>query len=141
MQRAVRFVLTWLLVLTLPLQGVAAATMAACGSRHSNHAAASGHSRISGAVSAVHHAHGLDIAHSHGHHAADPPAHDRAGLVDDDGHKCSACASCCLNAVVPTGGISFGAIELPDLFTALVGSTPAAYMTDGPERPPRRFLA
>ena len=56
-------------------------------------------------------------------------------------HKCSACASCCLNAVVSTEAPSFETAKLSNHFAPLITRTLAAYVTEGLERPPRSFLA
>jgi hypothetical protein len=139
MSRLVRLTLMWLLALALPLQGVSAATMLACGSGHHRPAA----SQVT--------------AHSHGHmqsrhvHAGDASAHEHGAVAQPDigatdpaqsvAHKCSACASCCLSAVAPPAAVCFQPITLPDVFAPLVVTTLAAHLTEGLERPPRRFLA
>jgi len=139
MRRAVRLVLTWLLAFALPLQGVATASRAAYATQSADAMTVTTPANSPGADSAAQHWH---------RHGASPDADDPVGqaahganLPGDAGHKCSACASCCLNAVVPTDAICFDAIALPDLFAPLVRATPAAYLTEGLERPPRSLLA
>jgi len=141
MRRVVRLVLTWLLALALPVQGVAAATMAACGARHAIHAAATAHAASRGIDSAGHHTHRHDAATAHANDARARPLHAATKASDDSVHKCSACASCCLNAVVATATITFDTIARADRFAPLVTAGPAAYVTEGQERPPRTFLA
>jgi hypothetical protein len=140
MGRIVRLTLMWLLAVALPLQGVSAATMLACD--------AGQHGRGNSKVPS--HSHIGHIAAEHGHsHVADASLHEHTGvappgnakLAKDVAHRCSACASCCLNAVAPTETVSFETIKLPDLFAPLVARTVAAYVTEGVERPPRFFLA
>jgi hypothetical protein len=132
----------WLLAAALPLQGVSAATMLACGARNHEHASST----------VATHSHAGHLATVHGHfHAADASAgHDsgsevshpvKTDLAKGVAHKCSACASCCLNFVVPTEAVVFDRVKLPDLFAPLVARALAAYVTEGLERPPRLFLA
>jgi hypothetical protein len=128
----------WLLALALPVQGVSAATMLACGLGHHEHPAseASVHSH----AHTVGHVHALAASsHDTGAITGAPPG--KADLGKVAGHKCSACASCCLGAAVPTEAASFDAIQLPEVFASLVARTLPAYLTDGLERPPRTFLA
>lgn len=131
MSLIVRMLLTWLLVLAIPAQAGAAAVMAFC--NPGQHAPS---------VSVLSH---LDTSPEHDHGAHE----HRAGLTADADHhtdhhadhKCSACAACCsvsalLNSV-PT-------IAVPDASPAVfsvVACTVDAYIADGPERPPRAFLA
>ena len=115
----VRTLLIWLLVLAVPAQGAAAATMAFCGPNH--HGSSSARVEVSAATS------------KHSHHGGAESVHEvRSGAsttmaaADDvptvmkvnqaSKQKCSVCASCC----------SMGAI-----LTA----------ADGPDRPPRNVLA
>lgn len=143
-----RTLLIWLMVLAVPAQGAAAATMAFCGPNHHGAAAAS---RVQQAESSEHSNH-----HSAGQGA--PGHHDIAAQADEDDsasaspvassqgrhaveQKCSACASCCsIGAIlspllaVPTPAVT------PTLFSAVV-PTVSAFAADGPDRPPRIVLA
>jgi len=138
MSRAVKLALMWLLALALPVQGVSAATMLACGLGHHDHAAseASLHSHSN----AVAHEH-VSVASSHDGRANTGTPPGKTDLGKAAGHKCSACASCCLGAAVPSEVISFDAIQLPEVFASFVVRTLPAYLTEGLERPPRTFLA
>ena len=141
----VRSMLMWLLTVALPLQGISAATMTACGVGH--------HHRQTGVTlqtAAVSDSDPMPARHVHDHGAASD-AHEHAGAAHPDpdkndlakgvAHKCSACASCCLNAVVPTEALGFEAPNVTDHFAPPVTRTLAAYVTEGLERPPRPFLA
>jgi hypothetical protein len=132
----------WLLAIALPLQGVSAATMLACGAGQHTHAG-SGVARHSHAgLIAARHADAHDVdAISHEHAGIEHTRPRKTDLADDVAHKCSACASCCLNAAVPTEAVLFDSLRLPDLFAPLVEVTLPAYLTEGLERPPRFFLA
>ena len=132
----------WLLAMALPLQGLSAATMAACAAGHHEHAAAD-------AAARAHHEQGI-ATHSHeqvsefsphSHEGADLSHADKSGFGKDVSQKCSACAACCTSAAVPAETISFDTVELTDLFAPGIPRTVAAYVTEGLERPPRLFLA
>jgi len=132
----------WLLAIALQLQGLSAATMAACAAGHHEHAAAD-------AAAQAHHEQGMAIhtherisesgPHSHG--GTDVSEADKSGFGKDVSQKCSACAACCTSAAVPAETTSFDTVELTDLFAPVIPRTVAAYVTEGLERPPRLFLA
>jgi hypothetical protein len=110
-----RIFLAWLLLLAIPLQGLAAASMLHCGSgsgaAESRTAAGPHHHPHHGdqALAATH-----DLSHQHAVHdhavdgvdgAAGGPAD--AGVLPDAGHKCSVCAACCHSAAISdTAGIA-----------------------------------
>lgn len=140
-----RIAIMWLLAAAVPLQGVAAATMS-CGAAEQGqfhvHAAAHGHEdRDATDAPTMHghpHASGVSThSHVHGEHSGA----GAASLAHNLSHKCSACASCCANAAIPTQAMSFQAVELTDFFTPFVARSVAAHVTEGLERPPRAFLA
>ena len=134
MARLARLALMFLLAIALPLQGMAAATMIACGSGSRDHAHAVAHDHH--ALDSVGHA----DASSHEMHGAH--SHDGKGdLADGAPHKCSACASCCVGAAVPSQAIAFDTVKLTDRFAPLVARSVPAYVSEGLERPPREFLA
>ncbi|MCE2913975.1 MAG: hypothetical protein ACOVOT_05460 [Rubrivivax sp.] len=126
-----RALLTWLLVLAVPLQGAAAATLGFCGSDHHRSPVASGHEHG--------HDHPAAVADGDTHAVATTAAAAEASHAGK--HTCSACASCCANTamlspawVAPT--LSFGAGVF---FTVVPEVEPFA--ADGPDRPPRPVLA
>jgi hypothetical protein len=120
-----------LLLLALPLQGLAAATMVFCAPGHHGSSAAAGEEH-------AHHAseHASMPASSPDHADSEAPAkHLRAGTM-----KCSACASCFFTAV-PSAALVFEPPEFgPATFVALVPVV-APFIAAGPDRPPRSFLA
>ena len=152
MSRFLRIALLWLLALAVPAQGFAAASMLNCGPGH--------HGRVSDQAR-------TDNGHDHGGMAglaADPvPDEDAAIHADEPGtqaasadreaapvhhglHKgktgsCSACASCCTAAAPPSAAPAFEASPAPEVFPLPAPLGVAAFLTDGPERPPRFFLA
>jgi len=135
--------LIWLLALALPIQGLAAATMVNCSIGHEHHDTAPAASGAAGHGVAPYHAHGAGLTHQMHAHATDSGDQHAA---NDDGapilHKCSACAACCMGLALPSAGSS--APELP-LAAAVALPTPAvhavAFLTGGPDRPPRALSA
>lgn len=160
MNRRWRLALMWLLLLALPLQGFAAATMLHCAPNH--HAA--GVAAMQEPVGASMHSHAGHGAPSHDHgashaasHAASVSHHDHgaAGAPGDAAApadaspafdtaakaKCSACASCCFGAALPAAPIALPAC-VPDAAPSAVPCDEAiGFVTDGPDRPPRLPLA
>ena len=169
MNRALRLVWVLLLSLALPWQGLAAATMAACGPAHPHDVAQPVHAHDASAHAAHgHHTAAHDshvapdthVAHdtlarelgpqaAHGHAGAlagddaagdDPAAEDTSSPTP--GQKCSVCASCCTaSAGLPTHVVVAEPAALADSLVDQERATAAAFFTGGPERPPRSFLA
>jgi hypothetical protein len=129
MRRLVRVFLLWLIAMALPLQGVAAATMFACGIQHDAQAAAHG---------------GQD---HHEHHATGHGDHAHAADLDDDSpdnpppHKCSACAACCVGAALPAATLVVASVDLTEFHQRFADRSVPVFITEGPERPPRFVLA
>ncbi|MFZ5542753.1 MAG: hypothetical protein ACOZJZ_04295 [Pseudomonadota bacterium] len=137
MSRILRSFVLWLLVAALPLQGYAASSMVGCGPSHE---------RMATALAQLPSEH-----EAMPHHAAAP----QDGAVDaaTDGStveklaqfgqfKCSACAACCAAAALPAGDWSLTLPQLPPgMLAPAVGTRIASLALDGPERPPRIFLA
>ncbi len=167
MPKTLRNALIWMVMLAIPVQGIAAATMLTCGPSHQR--------MINGAVTAASHDHGtaLHDGHAHQHaqhaqghgqdhqhdmHAADarddtaatPAAGDSAQaqivpVVSDFDQSakltCSACASCCSAAALVS---SAAPAPAPAAGIALLIPAPVStisFITDGPSRPPRTHLA
>lgn len=135
MPRALRTFLSCLVMLAIPLQGFASASMVFCGPHHA--------SLAQGADAGHHHDHGTDAAHHH--HDATPGDAEDGGLADFlklFAVKCSACASCCSLAAVPIAPIPALSF-LPSIGVAVpfFGSSYAAIVPDGLERPPSQHLA
>ena len=140
MTRLVKTLLIWLLVMVVPMQGAAAASMAFCGPNH--HGAGVAHAETHATGSA--HAHHGDVLSLHaldpGQPAAvtapdDAPAAAQASPAANQ--KCSACAACCtLGAVLPAVPVVPVTDPAPAVCTATV-PTVDPFATDGPDRPPR----
>jgi hypothetical protein len=140
MFRALRLAWVLLLTLAMPLQGMAALTMAACGPVHHSAHAVHKHEGLAQAA----HEHDLS-SHASPAYALEATADDAA---DDDApanepaHKCSVCASCCTaSAGLPSHAGIAEPVALAGSFTALRSGGPPAFLTGGPERPPRSFPA
>ncbi|HEX2539648.1 MAG TPA: hypothetical protein VHM00_01045 [Caldimonas sp.] len=123
MLRTLRLAWVMLLTLALPLQGLAAATMVACGPAHHESVAAAAHDADAPHDDRQHghaqhdHAHHAVTDHpahaAHGHSAAvhDTVTHDVAATepppADVPAQTCSVCASCCTaSAGLPTHATS-----------------------------------
>ncbi len=159
---SIRTLLIWLLVLAVPAQGAAAATMAMCGPNH--HAGGPGAALVhvlAGGISSesqhnVPHAHSNDHAqhgpathaahdHDHNHTMADVPAAGEASAptqgMHAGQHKCSACASCCSVSAMLSPVLAVPVPEVaPTVFSVVVPNV-EAFSADGPDRPPRIILA
>ena len=147
MWRALRFAFVCLLAFALPLQGVTAATMAACGMAAGD-SQATGMDHTSqhqgGAPKGDGHSHASGESHdhaSHAHAAAQPSDEESSSSQESQSQKCSVCASCCVGTALPAEPLSFASVKLADHFARLVPRSVAAFVTEGLERPPRLFLA
>jgi hypothetical protein len=143
MRRVLRLAFVCLLAVALPLQGVSAATMMACGTQqHGSHATLAEHDHHVGSFAAEGHSH-VTAAETDEH-----ASHDHASGTSDaksssskHSQKCSICASCCVGAAVPAQPLSFASVKVTDHFAPLVPRSIAAFVTEGLERPPRLILA
>lgn len=156
MNRLLKTLLLWILIVALPLQATAAVAKASCGPRH--HTVSS----VASTTAGEHlHDHGDAGSAPHHHHAADTHAvtdHQSGGadltnIAHDTSTQassaeqiktsyCSACAACCAGAVAPPSGEI--RVALPNTFVAAM--TPPAVSFTGIvpsalERPPRQLSA
>ena len=154
MSTRLRNALMWVLVAALPLQSVAAATMLHCGSLPNS--AAHAHEDADRPAHA-HDDHAM--GGHHGHHAVANASEETtaspSGAVapstqgQDGGHtllhdakgKCSACASCCTAAALPSAIQSFDATPPTYFFAPSAPLVTPVFITAGPERPPRLLFA
>ncbi len=148
MFRIQRIIIALVVAVALPFQGVTAATMAACGpSHHRMDGLAQAHSHFDqddqpevvtgGDDRPSVHSHEPSLAGEHAqadHHAV------HGGLDKVSKYKCSACA-CCAAAAIPSPTAILESVSLPEFFPPLEPSGIAAFLTEGPERPPRSVLA
>jgi hypothetical protein len=132
MWRVFRIAMMCLLAVALPLQGSVAATLRVCGPGHDRMAVAA--AAIAGHDHAAHH-HDDAVASAHDADATTQDLHKSAQ------HKCSACAACCVTAALPASVLRFEAVADAAAPPSAFFSSPVAFLTDGPERPPRLLLA
>ena len=130
-------ILLWLLILAIPLQGLAATSMMLCATEH--HQVSSTEN-----LQVADHKHEAHVQLHEGHkqhaqaHEADEHSSDTVTTHQHSSKdKCSACSACCVGAVMLTSylaaPISRPASEKIDMaFSSHVG-----HISDGLERPPR----
>lgn len=138
-----RMTLLCLLALAIPAQGFAGASRLLCGPGHHEVAARLSPSAHEAGDAMAGHEHAAVQGHHHAgtHHTAgeasptllDPPS---------DG-RCVACAACCTAVALPVPVMPMP--MAPPLLSALplaLGTSPCpAFITGGPDRPPRSVLA
>lgn len=146
MVRLIRTVITWLVLLALPLQGYAAATLLHCGPDHHRMSQAAELATSDSADHVIHsghrHASGTDDA---GAMKASVDAGDDAASLHHldklSKFRCSACAACCMGAALPTAVLEFNPVAGTAAPTSFVTTARVGFVTDNPERPPRLHLA
>lgn len=138
-----RIALTWLLLLALPLQGFAAATMLNCGPNH--------HRLMTAAMADTTEADEHAAGEQHHHEMGVAADHDEAASVDGDAlsvhhldklmkFKCGACAACCMGAAMPTAAVTFEPLAPAVAPATYVPTSHVGFVADGPDRPPRLSL-
>ncbi|KPF41564.1 hypothetical protein D621_21655 [beta proteobacterium AAP51] len=143
MSLLIRTLFVWLLMLAIPAQGMAAATMAFCGLNH--HGGGSARAEVGATVSKhTHHGDAVSMQEF------DADVADAMAVADDVSalvkasqatkQKCSVCVSCCsLGALLSTLPDVPATDSAPTEFITLV-PTVDAFAADGPDRPPRNVL-
>lgn len=162
MGQLLRTFLIWLVVLAVPAQGMAAATMLHCGPGH--HGALAAQADVELLPDAPQAAPGAHAAHGHASHSAlhanaasetgqdarSPDASEtaQAGKTADPVKvagavylKCSACASCCAGLAFPGTPVMPLALDPAREVTALSPPLATSAVIDGLERPPRILRA
>lgn len=128
-----RALLAWIILVAIPLQGIAAGSMFFCGSGAHEGAA---HHPVTSAVASDHHEHAAQPAHEHS--SVDEASQEleldpRRGNV----HKCSVCGVCshAVGITGPSFDQAFASVPHagPDAHTAVVHSRSTAV----PDKPPR----
>jgi hypothetical protein len=136
MTRTLRSVLTWLLLVAVPLQGYAAAGMLFCGALGERAPVAAG--------AAHHHDHAsspLDSTHLHEAAAAasdDDAAWDLHSVMHG---KCSACSTCCSVSALPSAPMTSAGFEPRATPFIEYECADTGYGSARLERPPRLNLA
>lgn len=144
----IRTALIWLLAAALPFQGAVAASMVACGPEHhgggaAQHDVAQHHSAESAGHDHSGHDHPQEDAASSAAMPDSATAASEAAVkaAHKGSSKCSVCASCCTSAALPVTAIRFSPPLLGDSPFLTSASASVVFITVGPERPPRTFLA
>lgn len=141
--------LIWMLVLAVPAQGAAAATMAFCGPGHRGGAAVqmqpvalAHHTHHNGATAEDHeHPQVVAVAAADGDSSALAPSVASFKVSHASKHKCSACASCCSVGAILSSVLAVPTpVFAPTVFFAVVPHVDT-FAADGPDRPPRIVLA
>ena len=145
----IRTLLIWLLVLAVPAQGAAAATMASGGPNHHGGREATQVRLLAAPAEHAHQDGGTTTAHEHRDQAAQADEDSSASassatsakVGNASKHKCSACASCCSVGAILSSVLAVPApVFDPTLFSAVVPSVDT-FAADSPDRPPRIVLA
>ena len=140
MNRRLKFILMWLLICLVPLQGIAASLRSQCGPDHQ---------MAQAFADATSHDHGGDasrheaVIHVHSTLADGDEATDH----QDHSHQhksafCGTCGSCCIGAFAPPSKIDWE-LRAAKVSIDILSPTPfvTGYIPDGLERPPRTFSA
>lgn len=123
----IRTVFIWLLLLAVPAQGAAAATMAFCGPSHPG-----------GAPADHQHPQAVALADEDSVASADSAASATGSYAGQQ--ECSACAYCCSLGAVLTSVLAVPApVFSPTVFSTMVASV-QRFAAEGPDRPPRIVL-
>lgn len=136
MRAMLRCLLISLLILTLPVKGLAAAGYMDCGPGHAGAAVAQHHSDAAG--SADHHHADVTLSHAASHGVMDEGPEDGSSEADSPaGTQCVQCAPCC-GAVAPQAQAPVVAAALAaDTLVQQVGSLTVGGRNDRIDRPPR----
>jgi hypothetical protein len=121
-------VLICMIVLAMPVQGIAAATMRFCATGGQAHA---------------HHAVAVQPAHHHHDRLVTDTANQqsKAGTDATSKMKCSVCAVCCMAAAIAPDVPAVHVIEASSKITLPAPVSYVGPVADGLERPPRPLLA
>jgi hypothetical protein len=147
MRSWIRPALMWLLVVVVPVQGLAAGMMVSCGPNHARMAQMSDHLQHEVAEGKAHHhetsSAPADVGSVQPSHESlsDLPVGSESPLDKVAKFKCSACAACCTATAIPTSVYTFDACASTSLQASVSMSLAPVFLTEGPERPPRLLLA
>jgi Flp pilus assembly protein TadB len=151
MRSLLRSWLVWLMVLALPLQGLAGTALQHCATAPRQVA----HDLVSQAMHSEH-LQMQEQPHQHQHqHAAAGPGHDHGPAADRSSaahadlasahaaggnHHCSACAACCSVMGMPTWATPLAAPTIVLTAAALPRVVVDSFVPAGLDRPPRHHL-
>lgn len=141
-----RRLIAWLLIASLPVQGLAMSAMAVCGPAHERMAAVQWvPDSVQLSMSGNPHNHGQNHRSVTTDHSAPSLAFKGAATGDSvqaaggfGDFSCSACAACCVGSALPaSSALTAVAPSSLDFFRPAAGRALIAVALDGLERPPR----
>lgn len=157
MLRYFRTALVWLVMLAIPTQGFAAATMLYCGPGHQHAltgpeaATPAGHTDTVAQQHATPHAQAAHSDHEHDHAVSGAQHEESANATDlvsaavaleqSPKAKCSVCSLCCNAAAIVSSALAVPPMDAASAPLLSVSESPVTFFTGGPKRPPRSFLA
>jgi len=129
-----KLVLTCLILITIPLRGVAGVAAAVCDTRH--HSLYQSIQAVSVLDASDAGSHAGEHHHST-HDATDAEHQGHQSGIDSTHHKCSACGSCCVGTAMASGPLVFavsfaGETVFPEPFTRHISP-----VLNGLDRPPQ----
>ncbi len=130
-----RFLLLCLMAVALPVQGFAAAGAVHCAAMHERMQPAGDHHAADAADAGEHH-----HAQAADHHPQGAD-HHAAGEAGRKAGKCSACAACCAALALPAPALLLPPLKADGAPSVVIADAVVAFLTSGPERPPRTPLA
>jgi len=146
MQVWLRLLIVWFIAIALPVQGMAGVTLAHCGSSHARMGAAmeapQQHRHADHEAGTAHH-HAVDVVDGAAQpdHGAATQAKSHSGKLSDLAqYKCSSCASCCAGSALPSAIPRLVELTAAPAVFAEEMVTVDAFVSDGPDRPPRTHL-
>lgn len=145
MKSRFRTALMWLLLLALPMQGFAAATMLNCGPNHHRMLSAGSTDQIDRDHRATvePHQHAMGMADDHHEMVGETGTNDHPSVHHLDKltkFKCSACAACCIGAAMPTAELVIDSFSPAMMTATFVSTLQVDFLSDGLDRPPRLLL-
>jgi hypothetical protein len=148
MHFSLRVVVALLLAITVPIQGLVAATRGWCCPSPEQVAEAvpmdTGHGQAVMMAAAMPDHHQMTAHRHQSSTSANEPGQFDAELQNGGLLKVAKRhrgASCCTVAVIPSGPLVLGSVTLKELFTSFEPRGVIAFLTEGLERPPRLLLA
>ena len=123
MKKLSRHILLWILIMAIPLQGLAAASMMLCATEHHQVSAVQIQQ-----ISPHQHEQQVDVHQ----HTSDATAHKHAAK-----DKCSSCAACCVGAALLSSYVDSPVSRPASEKIDMVFSSHVGHISDGLERPHR----
>jgi hypothetical protein len=130
----------WLLLIALPLQSLAAATMLTCGPDHHGTPSLAGPAEMHDHAVLVMHCHSMDGDDAKGMSAADDHTDGHASARHPGKHpkvKCSACDACCIGGALTRSALRFDSPSTALAPDSFVPASRIGFFTDVADRPPR----